>query len=82
MTHEFKVGGGDQRQGGATPHVIAARTVETAPPETTGGPHNTTFNEQRITTDPLWPLVIVLGDIVQRACKLTDNDRTATTEVA
>ncbi len=82
MTHDLKAEGGDQIRGAATPRLIAARTVETAPPENTGGPHDTTSNEQRVTSDPLWPLVVMLGDIAQRMCQPADRVRTPTSDVA
>ena len=68
---EPKAGGGDHHRGAATPRVITARTVETAQPDSTGDPHHTTFPIESTVSDPLWPLVVVLGDIARRASRLS-----------
>ncbi len=82
MTHDSRAGGGDQTRGATTPRLIAARTVETAPPENTGGPHDTTSYDRPVTSDPLWPLIIVLGDIARRIRQRANSDRSDIVEVA
>ena len=61
-----QAGGGDHDRGAATPRVITARTVETARPDSTGESHHTTLYTESIVSDPLWRLVIVLGEIARR----------------
>ncbi len=61
-------GGGDQHQGVGAPRVIAAQTSEDAQP-LPGDPHITTTQVDWTATDPLWPLVTVLGGIARRVSR-------------
>lgn len=74
----LKEGDGDPQRGAVTPHGITARTVETAQPDSTGDPHHTTSPIELIVSDPLWPLVVVLGDIARRASTRVSDQPTGT----
>ena len=59
--------GGDLDVGAGTPAETAARTpAETGALPCPGTAHDTTPLEHTKTTDVLWPLVVMLGDIAQR----------------
>lgn len=73
MRRDPRVGGGDQHQGVGAPRVIAARTSEDALP-LPGDPHLTTNPDRQAVTDPLWPLVTVLGDIARRVGRQANHD--------
>lgn len=77
MPSEPRTGGGDRHQGVSAPRVIAARTSEDAQP-LPGDPHLTTTLDDSTATDPLWPLVTVLGDIARRVCRHAGDAAVAT----
>lgn len=74
MRRDQRDDGGDHHRGAATPRMITARTVETARPDSTGVPHHTTPSVESMTSDPLWPLVTVLGDIARHAILCTHGE--------
>ena len=67
-------GGGDRQGRGNAPKLATTQTVETARPENTGDSHNT-ISSTTITSDPLWPLVVVLGDIARRVSRHAGDNR-------
>lgn len=73
MGRDPRAGGGGQHQGVRAPRVIAARTSEDALP-LPGDSHLTTSSNNPIATDPLWPLVTVLGDIARRVSQHANED--------
>ena len=71
--------GGDQHRGAATPQVIAARTpAETGALPCPGTAKDTPQPSLSITTHPLWPLVVTLGEIAQRVSRRANEERTNT----
>jgi len=73
MRHESRAGGGGQHQGVGAPRLTTARTSEDAQP-LPGDPHLTTTQDDRTATDPLWPLMTVLGDIARRVSRHARED--------
>lgn len=71
--------GGGQRQGVRAPCLTAARTSEDAQP-LPGNPHLTTTSDDSTATDPLWPLVTVLGDIARRVSRHAGDAAVATAQ--
>ena len=68
--------GGDQHRGAATPQVIAARTpVETGALPCPGTAKDTAQSSPLITTHPLWPLVVTLGEIARRVSQRAHQEQ-------
>lgn len=79
MQRDSRADGGDQHQGVSAPRVIAARTSEDALP-LPGYPHHTISPNLPIATDPLWPLLTVLGDIARRVSRHANKTAVATAQ--